>query len=75
MKEKRPGEKSRRGEVTRALLSFSQIGVTIAACLFIGVFLGRFLDTRLGTAPWLLLGFSLLGMAAAFRQIFVWAKK
>ncbi|NLN53511.1 MAG: hypothetical protein GX150_04315, partial [Firmicutes bacterium] len=36
----------------------------MAATIFVGVLLGRFLDSLLGTSPWLLLIFSLLGAGA-----------
>jgi len=58
-----------------ALAKISQLGFTIAACVIIGVLLGRFLDTRLDTSPWLTLLGSLLGMAAAFKSIFDFAAK
>ena len=67
--------KEQRGELRRALTFFSQISVTIIACVVIGVLLGRFLDNLLGTSPWLLLVFSLLGAAAAFKSIFDIANK
>ncbi len=52
-------------------LSFlSQIGVTMAACVLIGVFLGRFIDSFLDTSPWFLLLFSFLGVGAAFKALF-----
>ena len=60
------------------LRSFSvvtQIGITTAACLFIGVMLGRFLDGKLNSFPIFLLIFSLLGLAAAIKAIFDLAKK
>jgi ATP synthase protein I len=40
------------------------------SCVFVGVFLGRFLDSRLKTTPWLLLVFSLLGVGAALKSFF-----
>jgi ATP synthase protein I len=58
------------GDFLRALSSFSQLGITIVACLLIGVFLGRFLDNLLDTSPWLLLLFSLLGAGAAIKAVF-----
>ena len=54
----------------RALTYLSQIGITIIACVAVGILLGRFLDSLLGTTPWLLLVFTLLGIAAAFKSIF-----
>ena len=63
-------KKKEQNEFLRAVSFFSQIGITMAGCVFIGVFLGRFLDNRLGTSPWLLLVFSLLGVVAAFKALF-----
>jgi len=59
----------------RALSFLSQIGVTIIACIAVGILLGRLLDSLLGTTPWLLLVFTLLGIVAAFKSIFDIAKK
>ncbi|MGI6169444.1 MAG: AtpZ/AtpI family protein [Christensenellales bacterium] len=59
----------------QALSFFSQIGITMAACVLIGVFLGRFLDNLLGTTPYLLLLFSLFGVGAAFKALFDLAGK
>ena len=49
--------------------------VTAAACVLIGVFFGLFLDRRLGTDPWMVVVFSLLGVLAAFKSMFDMAKK
>jgi len=71
-------EKGQRGggnEFARALAVLAQIGVTIIACIAVGIFLGRFLDNLLGTTPWLLIVFTFLGIAAAFKSIFDFAKK
>ncbi|MCL2034392.1 MAG: AtpZ/AtpI family protein [Oscillospiraceae bacterium] len=61
---------SERRELLTALSNISQIGILIVSCVIIGVMAGRFLDNLFGTSPWLLLFFSLLGMAAAFKSIF-----
>jgi len=53
----------------KKLPSLTQLGLTMTACVFAGVFLGKLLDRLLGTGPWLLLVFSLLGAAAAIREI------
>ena len=42
----------------------------MAASVLIGVLLGKYLDRFFGTAPWLLLIFSFLGVGAAIRAIF-----
>jgi ATP synthase protein I len=66
-----PKKQDKQGkEVLRAISFFSQIAITMAACVAIGVLIGRFLDNLLGTAPWLLLLFSFLGVAAAIKAIF-----
>lgn len=67
---KKPEKKSTNKETLRALMYFSQIGVTMAASVIVGVLLGKYLDKLLGTSPWFLIFFSLLGGAAAIRAIF-----
>ena len=67
--------KEQRHKLLHALSFFSQVGITMAACVFIGVLLGGAFDRLLGTAPWLLLIFSLLGVGAAFKSLFDLANK
>jgi len=67
--------KKQRDELLQAFSAFTQIGFTIAACVIIGVVIGKFLDDFFGTSPWLLLLFSLLGMAASFKTMFDVAKR
>jgi len=73
----RKSEKDRkyRGELLQSLSTISQMGVMIVACVLVGVLIGRFLDGLLGTGPWLLILFSLLGVAAAFKSIFEFSKR
>jgi ATP synthase protein I len=52
-----------------AFVYFSQVGVTMAATILVGVLLGKYLDRWLGTEPWLLLICSLLGLGAAIRSL------
>jgi len=52
-----------------AVPALTHVGITIAACIVVGVFIGRLLDRILGTSPWLLIIFSLLGIASALRTI------
>jgi F0F1-type ATP synthase assembly protein I len=42
----------------------------MSVCILIGVLGGAWLDSRLGTSPWLLLLGSLLGAAAAFTVMY-----
>ena len=62
-------------EFVLAFSHFLQIGISIIACLAVGIFIGWLLDRYLGTTPWLLLVFTLLGIGAAFKSIFDFAKK
>lgn len=67
--------KEDRKNIMRAVSYMSQIAITVAACVLIGVLLGHFLDNRLGTDPCLVLIFSLLGCLAGFKAMFDIAKK
>ena len=67
--------KPQQNEFARAMAFFMQISVSILACLAVGIFLGWLLDRLLGTSPWLLMIFSFLGVGAAFKSIFDFAKK
>ncbi len=47
----------------------------MAVATFIGWGIGYWLDMQLGTEPWLMLVFLLLGVAAGFRGVFRAAKE
>lgn len=47
----------------------SAIGLQFAISIAIGAFGGNWLDSKFGTAPWLLLSGIVLGAAAAFRDL------
>ena len=64
-----------RKNILKAMGLMSQIGLTVVACVILGVFLGRFLDNFFGTTPWLLIIFSLLGCISAFKGMIDLAKK
>jgi ATP synthase protein I len=67
--------KQDRKNIMRAVGYMSHIAISMAACVIIGVLFGLFLDNRLGTDPWLVLVFSFLGCAAAFKVMIDIAKK
>lgn len=48
----------------------SQIGIFLALSVAIGWFVGQWLDGWLGTAPWLMILFTLFGIAAGFLEMF-----
>jgi F0F1-type ATP synthase assembly protein I len=51
------------------------MGFVLAALTILGWLLGRYLDEKLGTSPWLSLVGSLLGMSAGFFEVIVLAKR
>lgn len=57
-------------DILRALGLFTQLGVSMAACVFVGVLIGKLLDGFFGTSPWLLVFFSLIGGAAALKVMY-----
>ena len=67
--------KSERKHMMRALGLMTQMGFMFAACVLIGVLIGRFLDGLFNTSPWLLLLFALLGVGSAFKTMYDIAKK
>ncbi len=59
----------------RALGLTSGIGFVMAACLAGGYFGGRYLDTKFGTEPWLLIASLLLCLTAGVVEICNMLKK
>ncbi len=53
----------------------STVGITMVVATVIGFYIGYWLDTKLGTKPWLMLVFLLLGIAAGFKNLFDQVKK
>ena len=47
----------------------STVGITLVVATGIGYFFGSWLDARLGTDPYLMLLFTLLGVAAGFYEM------
>jgi F0F1-type ATP synthase assembly protein I len=53
-----------------AALRLTGIGFYIAACILIGVFTGLWLDNRLDTKPWFMIGGLLVGLAIAVYGVY-----
>jgi ATP synthase protein I len=51
------------------LLKLSSLGLEMAAAVVIGLLVGSWLDSRLGTNPWLTLLFLGVGFAAAAKSV------
>lgn len=52
-------------EYRQAMTRYSFIGIEFGCAVAFGVFGGRWLDERWGTAPWMMIALLLLGFAAA----------
>jgi len=61
--------KSRLPDFAR-LAELSSIALILPASIAVGLFFGYFLDRRLGTEPWLLLIFTVLGVASGLLSLF-----
>lgn len=64
------GDDKGRGFRNWQLLKFSSLGIEMAVATIIGWGIGYWLDLQLGTYPWLMLLFLLLGLAAAGKGLF-----
>lgn len=57
------------------MASVSTIGIALVLAIFGCFFLGRWLDGKLGTDPYLTLLLLLIGIAAGFRNMYVLTKR
>ncbi len=58
-----------------AIMNASVLGLNLVTSTFVGLIIGWFLDKWLGTKPWLLLVFLVLGIIAGFKNVFMEVKK
>jgi len=56
-------------------MSASAVGLELGVAVIIGLFFGRWLDGKLGTAPWLMIVFLALGFAAGIIGLVRGAKR
>lgn len=59
----------------RRLAELSSIALILPSSIAVGLFFGYFLDRWLGTAPWLLLIFTVLGIVSGLLSLFRALKK
>ena len=57
-------------EVMNMLSLINQVGLMIIIPILGCTFLGKYLDSKLGTSPWLLIIFLLLGIGGAFVGVY-----
>jgi ATP synthase protein I len=66
----RPGDLAKQTRDAYRTLSLSSVGLEMGIAVILGLLLGRWLDGRFGTTPWLLIVFTMLGMAAGMKGVF-----
>jgi ATP synthase protein I len=54
----------------RRLAELASVGLILPSSIAVGLFFGYFLDRWLGTEPWLLLTFTVLGIASGLLSLF-----
>lgn len=59
----------------RKLAELSSIGLMLPSSIIVGLFFGYILDRWLGTRPWLLLVFTVLGVVSGLLSLFRALKK
>jgi F0F1-type ATP synthase assembly protein I len=67
-------EKPRRPDLRR-LAEMTSTALVLPSSIAVGLFFGYYLDRWLGTAPWLLLTFTLLGVASGLISLLRAVKK
>lgn len=70
-----PKMKKERTRNIKDLAYYSSLGLTVAISIFIGLFLGVWLDNRFETTPTLTLICLGLGIAAGFKNLIMAAKR
>ena len=64
-----------RRSILRAMGLMSQIAFIVITCVAMGLFIGYWLDRWLGTSPWMIIVFSILGIGSAFKAMIDLSKK
>ena len=67
--DRRPGASQQRG-ATLTVGSFAGLGLQFALTILVFLYLGKWLDGKLGTAPWLLLLGVFIGAAGGFYSLY-----
>ena len=63
-------EKSTKSEMFHAMGMISQLGISMAICVFLGIIIGTGLDKLFNSAPGFLILFAFVGAGAAFKVMF-----
>jgi len=62
-------------EYIKQVANASTVGLSIAFAIFIGLGIGYWLDSRLGTWPWLTMVFMVFGIIAGYRNYYRFARR
>jgi len=60
---------SQRGKQAFESLTSSAVGLELGLSVIIGALFGRWLDGEIGTTPWMMIGFLVLGFVAGIRGV------
>lgn len=66
----RPGDVAKKTRDVYRALSLSSVGLEMGIAVILGLLFGRWLDGRIGTEPWMMILFTILGFAAGFKGVF-----
>ena len=67
--------KKDRRAIMRAVALMGHMAISLVVCVALGIFIGSVLDNWLGTTPWFLLVFVVLGICSSFKLIYDLAKR
>ncbi len=56
-------------------MKYSVIGIEMAASVTVGGLIGYWLDTKLGTDPWMFIFWLICGLVAGFRSLYRMSKQ
>lgn len=56
-------------------MKYSVIGIEMAASVTVGGLIGYWLDTKLGTEPWMFIFWLMCGLVAGFRSLYRMSKQ
>ncbi|MGL4336379.1 MAG: AtpZ/AtpI family protein [Turicibacter sp.] len=57
-------------QAMKSLSLLSQVGISMIANIFVGLFIGKFLDQWLGTSPLFLLIFIFVGVGSGLKSVY-----
>ncbi|HAX73918.1 MAG TPA: hypothetical protein DCY20_10385 [Firmicutes bacterium] len=58
-------------QAMKALSLLTQVGISMIANIFVGLFIGKFLDGWLNTSPLFLLIFIFVGVASGIKSVYI----